>query len=81
MYIKSLYNTSPGLLSQFAIGLVKIYQVLLSPLFGGQCKYHPTCSQYAIGAFEKHGFFKGFAKSAWRIIRCNPFSQGGVDFP
>jgi uncharacterized protein len=44
------------------------------------CKYHPTCSQYAAAAVRKHGLVKGSAKAAWRILRCNPWSRGGVDY-
>jgi putative membrane protein insertion efficiency factor len=60
--------------------LVRAYQRLLSPLVGPRCKYHPTCSQYALDALEEHGFFRGVALAAWRILRCNPWSHGGVDF-
>ena len=44
------------------------------------CKYHPTCSAYARDAVRKHGPVKGTAKAAWRILRCNPWSAGGVDY-
>jgi putative membrane protein insertion efficiency factor len=43
------------------------------------CKYHPSCSQYASDALRKHGPVKGSVKAAWRILRCNPWSHGGVD--
>jgi len=45
------------------------------------CKYHPSCSEYAAGAVRNHGLVKGSAKAAWRILRCNPWSHGGVDYP
>ena len=45
------------------------------------CKYHPTCSKYAAAAIRKHGPVKGSAKAVWRILRCNPWSHGGVDHP
>ena len=45
------------------------------------CKYHPSCSAYASSALRKHGPVKGSAKAAWRILRCNPWSDGGVDYP
>ena len=45
------------------------------------CKYHPSCSQYASEALRKHGILKGSAKAVWRILRCNPWSHGGVDHP
>jgi putative membrane protein insertion efficiency factor len=45
------------------------------------CKYHPSCSRYASLALREHGILKGSAKAAWRILRCNPWSHGGVDYP
>ena len=47
----------------------------------GTCKYHPSCSEYAIQALRKHGLFKGSALAGWRLLRCNPWSHGGVDYP
>jgi putative membrane protein insertion efficiency factor len=44
------------------------------------CKYHPSCSQYASDALRKHGPVKGVVKTAWRLLRCNPWSHGGVDY-
>jgi putative membrane protein insertion efficiency factor len=44
------------------------------------CKYHPSCSQYALDAVHKHGVVKGSLKAGWRILRCNPWSHGGVDY-
>lgn len=63
------------------IGLIRLYQLLISPLVPeNSCKYHPTCSQYAIDALQKYGFVVGSAKAAWRLLRCNPWSRGGVDY-
>ena len=45
------------------------------------CKYHPSCSQYASEALRRHGPVRGAAKTAWRLLRCNPWSHGGVDYP
>jgi putative membrane protein insertion efficiency factor len=50
---------------------------LLTP--PGTCKYHPSCSQYAMDAFREHGLARGAVLSAWRLARCNPWSHGGVD--
>jgi putative membrane protein insertion efficiency factor len=58
---------------------IRLYQLLISPLFPASCKYHPSCSQYAVDAIRKHGVLKGSAKAAWRLLRCNPWSHGGVD--
>jgi putative membrane protein insertion efficiency factor len=63
------------------IGAVQAWRYsfgLLTP--PGTCKYHPSCSQYAIDAFRAHGFFKGGLFAAWRLLRCNPWSHGGVDY-
>jgi uncharacterized protein len=66
--------------SQLGIGLVYAYRYSLGLLVRpGTCKYHPTCSQYAIDALHKHGLVKGSAKAGWRLLRCNPWSAGGVD--
>jgi len=53
--------------------------MIISPLFPSVCRFTPSCSEYAVQAFTKYGVFKGAAKTAWRILRCNPFSRGGYD--
>jgi putative membrane protein insertion efficiency factor len=63
------------------IALVRAYQFTLSPIFGRQCRFHPTCSHYMIGAVEKYGAWRGALKGIWRILRCNPFCRGGYDPP
>ena len=60
-------------------GLIRFYQLTLSPFWGSQCRFHPTCSHYAIEAIDKHGALKGFFLAVWRILRCNPFTKGGLD--
>ncbi|MBR2965412.1 MAG: membrane protein insertion efficiency factor YidD [Clostridia bacterium] len=61
------------------IWLVGLYRKYISPLKPPCCRFTPTCSAYAIEAFQKRGFFVGFALTVWRILRCNPFSKGGYD--
>lgn len=61
------------------IGMIKLYQFLLSPLLGQNCRFHPTCSQYAIEALNEHGPLKGGYLSMRRILKCHPFNEGGVD--
>ncbi|MDI6401248.1 membrane protein insertion efficiency factor YidD [Balneolaceae bacterium ANBcel3] len=61
------------------IALVKGYQFFISPYFPASCRFHPTCSQYAIDAFRYHGVFKGSFLAVWRILRCNPWNAGGED--
>jgi len=61
--------------------LIRGYQILISPLFPPSCKYYPSCSAYALEAVRVQGFFKGTGLAVWRVLRCNPWSRGGVDFP
>ena len=61
------------------IFLIKLYQEYLSPLKSTKCPYYPTCSQYGLEAIQKFGPLKGSILAVWRILRCNPFSKGGVD--
>jgi uncharacterized protein len=67
-----------------ALLFVRAYRLLLSPIvpqtIGGRCKYHPSCSQYALDALLEFGFVRGSALAAWRLLRCNPWSRGGVDY-
>ena len=58
---------------------IKIYQKWISPMFGPRCKYYPSCSSYAVTAIENYGV-KGVGMSLWRLVRCNPWSYGGVDY-
>ncbi len=62
-----------------ASALVRFYQIALSPLFPPSCRFHPTCSRYALDAFEAHGLLRGLALTFKRIARCHPFSAGGFD--
>jgi hypothetical protein len=65
------------------IALVRLYQKLLSPLlnfmFGPRCRFHPTCSAYAVQALEQHGALRGSVLAAQRIARCHPLNDGGFD--
>jgi putative membrane protein insertion efficiency factor len=62
-----------------AIGVLKLYRVIISPLYGNVCKYYPSCSRYAVEAYQQRNFFVATALTAWRLLRCNPWSSGGVD--
>lgn len=69
-------------MKKITIYLIKLYKKRISPIIsarGYHCKYYPTCSEYAIQAFEKYGFFKGFFLTSKRLLKCNPFSKGGYD--
>jgi len=64
---------------QAIILVVRLYQVTLSPLLGGHCRYVPTCSAYFIEAVRRHGAMRGGAMGLRRILRCHPFAKGGYD--
>ena len=58
---------------------IKLYQILISPILGPNCRYHPTCSQYSIEAINKHGPFKGTCLAIKRISSCHPWGGSGHD--
>jgi uncharacterized protein len=65
-----------------AILPIRLYQLVVSPLLpANTCKFHPSCSEYATLAIRKHGVFKGGRLAAWRLLRCHPWSHGGIDYP
>ena len=66
-------------MSKVLIAAIRVYQYLISPMLGPRCKYHPSCSSYAIDALREHGVLRGTGLAAWRLLRCNPFSHGGYD--
>ena len=62
-----------------ALGLIRTYQMVLSPLFAGSCRFTPSCSVYATGAIERFGAVRGTYLAARRLARCHPFGSHGVD--
>lgn len=66
-------------LTKFFCTLIRIYQICISPLHGPCCRFTPTCSMYALEAIKKYGPFKGLILSIKRILKCNPFHDGGYD--
>ncbi|WP_082464223.1 membrane protein insertion efficiency factor YidD [Dethiosulfatarculus sandiegensis] len=58
---------------------IRAYQITLSGILGGQCRFYPTCSQYALDALDKYGFWRGIGKAILRILKCNPLHPGGYD--
>lgn len=60
--------------------LIIFYRKFISPLKKPCCRYYPSCSQYALTAVRKHGAIKGCILAVWRLLRCNPYSGGGVDY-
>lgn len=67
------------MIARAMIGAIRWYQRFISPLLGHNCRFVPTCSQYAIQALKVHGALKGTLLSVWRILRCNPFGKFGFD--
>jgi uncharacterized protein len=61
------------------VGLIRGYQRFISPMTGPTCKYYPSCSHYALVAVRRHGVLRGGRLAVWRLLRCNPWSNGGVD--
>jgi hypothetical protein len=62
------------------VGLIRSYQIALSPQIGAVCRYYPSCSHYGLAAVKVHGATKGSLLAAWRILRCHPWAAGGVEF-
>lgn len=67
------------LITKLALGLIRAYQVFLSPLFPNCCRFVPSCSQYAAEAIHTHGIATGLGLSLKRLLRCHPFHRGGWD--
>ena len=63
------------------VGVVRFYQLAISPLFPPSCRYTPTCSQYAVQSLKEYGAVKGSILATWRILRCNPWGGHGHDPP
>jgi uncharacterized protein len=76
-----------NLLKKLLIFTIRVYQKTLSPdhgvvkhfFYGGYCRFHPTCSEYAIQVIKKKGVLKGLLLACWRLLRCNPWNKGGHD--
>ncbi|AXE40284.1 membrane protein insertion efficiency factor YidD [Acidipropionibacterium virtanenii] len=66
-------------LTWLAIGFVKAWRLLISPLYGDVCKYRPSCSAYGLRALQVHGVLRATPMIVWRLLRCNPWSNGGYD--
>ncbi|MEZ5155521.1 MAG: membrane protein insertion efficiency factor YidD [Solirubrobacterales bacterium] len=69
----------PGPLASIVLLPIRFYRRFVSPAIGPRCRYYPTCSTYAEEAVRELGPFRGMILAAWRVLRCNPFSNGGFD--
>ena len=68
-----------GVLARLVLAPIRAYQRVISPALPRRCKYHPTCSEYAVQAIGGYGILRGAVLAAWRLLRCNPWSHGGYD--
>ena len=66
-------------LTRLSAGMIRFYQRAISPYLGNNCRYRPTCSQYALEALQTHGLIRGWGLALWRLLRCHPFARGGDD--
>ena len=62
-----------------AIVVLRLYRMLVSPLYGDVCRYYPSCSAYALGCVQEHGLTRGGWLTARRLVRCHPWAEGGID--
>ena len=69
------------MLSRLAIILIRMYQLLISPYLGNNCRFYPSCSNYAISVYQEWGFLKGTWLTFKRLIKCGPWNDGGIDLP
>jgi uncharacterized protein len=63
-----------------AIAPIRLYQRVVSPAIPQRCKYYPSCSEYTVGAVRQYGVLRGVVLAGWRLLRCNPLSNGGFDY-
>ncbi|MDX2128138.1 MAG: membrane protein insertion efficiency factor YidD [Chloroherpetonaceae bacterium] len=66
-------------MNSIPVVLIRFYKAAISPYLPPSCRFQPSCSQYALEAFQSHHFFKAFGLTVWRVLRCNPFVRGGYD--
>jgi hypothetical protein len=79
--LTTIARTAVRIPAGILIAMVRLYQHTLGPIFGGHCRFHPSCSVYFIEAVQKYGAIHGAARGIWRICRCNPWNPGGYDPP
>ena len=77
--MKKIVGFAACLLKKIIVFLIRGYQIFISPIMPGKCRFYPTCSTYFIQAVEKYGPFKGSLLGIKRILKCHPFHEGGYD--
>lgn len=78
---RTLWRVLKGIPGGILIALVRVYQIVLSPVLGRHCRFEPSCSVYFIGAVRKYGAIRGVWRGILRICRCHPWNPGGYDPP
>ncbi len=78
---RPLSDLASKAMTAFLTGAVRLYQLTLRPYIGGQCRFHPTCSDYALEVLENHGPLRGSWWALKRLLKCHPFHPGGFDQP
>jgi putative membrane protein insertion efficiency factor len=80
-FVKRLWAGTFGrLFVAILVGIIRGYQILLSPRIGQVCRYYPTCSHYGLEAVKVHGAGKGSLLTTWRVLRCHPWATGGIEY-
>jgi putative membrane protein insertion efficiency factor len=79
MNVRALLWAATSPFRWVSIGLIRAYRMTFAGMFGGRCRFSPSCSHYTEDAIREHGLIRGAALGAWRILRCNPFGAGGID--
>lgn len=69
------------MIKYYIFKIIKFYQIFISPILGKHCRFYPSCSEYSCLAIQKFGITKGCYKTLKRILRCNPWNDGGIDIP
>lgn len=74
-------NSKKSFSQKIFLGIIGLYQRVISPGLGSNCRFYPSCSSYTVLAIEKYGTIKGLVKGFWRILKCNPYNKGGINLP
>lgn len=80
-FVRSLCGTVLLLPRNAGIAVLRLYRLIISPLYGDVCRYYPSCSAYSLACVQEHGLAKGSWLTARRLARCHPWADGGIDDP
>ena len=77
--LAGLLRRIDGWLALPVVLALRLYRLVVSPIYGDTCRFYPSCSAYALGSLQQHGMMRGTQLTIWRLLRCNPWNAGGVD--